>query len=460
VPDGKIIICDDEKEILRYLKKILHSHGYSVDTYGEGQALLDRLEADSAYTPDLLVQDIQMPGINGIEILKRVRTLRPELPVVIMTAFGSIDSAVETIKLGAYDYITKPFPKEKLLGVLEKALERETLLKENRRLKEELIRNTAPGEIVFVSDKYREVYDMTLQVASSDANIMIQGESGTGKELIARAIHFNSVRRGQRYLTINCAALTDTLLESQLFGHLRGAFTGATQAQKGLLEAADGGTLFLDEIGDMTLALQSKLLRVIQEREFIPVGATTARRTDIRIVAATNKDLEKEVQEGRFREDLYYRLNVITLHPPPLRERKEDLEPLARHFMARFSARTKKQVDTITGDALRLLHDYHWPGNIRELENIIERAVILARSDRITADLLPIRGSAGAPAASNGDGKDSLESVERNHILWVLKKNAYRKSRTAAILGITRKTLDRKIAEYGLPIPKNSSEAG
>ncbi len=460
MPQGKIIICDDEKEILRYLKKILQSSGYSVETFAEGQTLLDRLEADSGYTPDLLVQDIHMSGLNGIEVLQRVRQLRPELPVVIMTAFGSIDSAVEAIKLGAYDYITKPFPKEKLLGVLEKALERETLLKENRRLKEELIRNTAPGEIIFSSSKYRAVYDMTLQVAGSEANILIQGESGTGKELIARAIHFNSARRDQRYLTINCAALNDTLLESQLFGHLRGAFTGAATAQKGLLEAADGGTLFLDEIGDTTLALQAKLLRVIQEREFIPVGGTATMRTDIRIVAATNKDLGREVRLGRFREDLYYRLNVITIHPPPLRERKEDVEPLARHFLTKFAHRMKKTVDTITGDALRILTEYHWPGNIRELENIIERAVILTRDNRITADLLPITRSDIAPSNISGDGKDSLESIERSHIIWILKKTGYHKTRTAEILGVTRKTLDRKISDYGLTVPKNQVEAG
>ena len=291
-------------------------------------------------------------------------------------------------------------------------------------------------------------------------NILIQEESGTGKELIARAIHFNSARRDQRYLTINCAALTDTLLESQLFGHLRGAFTGATQAQKGLFEAADGGTLFLDEIGDMTLALQAKLLRVIQEREFIPVGATTPMRTDIRIVAATNKDLEQEVRYGRFREDLYYRINVITIQPPPLRNRKEDVEPLARHFLAKFSRRMKKQVDTITGDAMRVLTEYHWPGNIRELENIIERAIILAKGNRITADLLPIRRSDSQPPTLSGDGNESLESVERNHIIWILKKTGYHKSRTAGILGVTRKTLDRKIADYNLSIPKGNVEAG
>ena len=459
MPEGKIIICDDEKEILRYLKKILHSHGYTVETYTEGQTMLDRLETDAAYAPDLLVQDINMPGINGIETLKKVRGLRPDLPVVIMTAFGSIDSAVESIKLGAYDYITKPFPIEKLLGVLDKALERETLLKENRRLTEELISSTAPGEIIFTGSAYRKVYDMTLQVAASEANILIQGESGTGKELIARAIHFNSARRERRYLTINCAALTDTLLESQLFGHVRGAFTGAMSSQKGLLEAATGGTLFLDEIGDMTLALQSKLLRVIQEREFTPVGSTEIRNCDIRIVAATNKELEKEVSCGRFREDLFYRLNVITITPPPLRERKEDLVPLTLHFMNRFSARMKKHVDTISDDALRLLKEYHWPGNIRELENVIERAVILAGTNQITVDLLPLRTDAGARTAFFGDGTDSLESIEKDHILRVLKKNAYHKSRTAGILGVTRKTLDRKIADYGLTIPKNSVEA-
>jgi DNA-binding NtrC family response regulator len=459
VRERRIVICDDEKEILRYLKKILQSHGYSVDTYPEGQTLLDRLEADSAYVPALLVQDICLPGIDGIGVLKQVRTLRPEMPVVIMTAFGTIDSAVEAIKLGAYDYITKPFPKEKLIDVMGKALERESLLSENRRLKEELIRNTAPSEIVFVSSRFREVYEMTLQVAQSDANILIQGESGTGKELIARAIHFNSARRERSYLTINCAALTDTLLESQLFGHMRGSFTGATSTQKGLLEAADGGSIFLDEIGDMTLALQSKLLRVIQEREFTPVGSTVPKSTDIRIVAATNKDLEREVREGRFRDDLFYRLNVITLNPPPLRERKEDLEPLAMHFLVKFSHKMKKQVDSITGDAMRLLSEYHWPGNIRELENIIERAVILAKGDRITADLLPIRRSAGLPASTGSEGKDSLESVERNHIVWILKKTSYHKSRSAEILGITRKTLDRKIAEYAIGLPRGSAEA-
>jgi len=460
VAERKIVICDDEKEILRYQKKILQSLGYCVDTYADGKTLLDRLDADAAYVPLMLVQDICMPDIDGIEILKRVRTLRPEMPVVVMTAFGSIDSAVEAIKLGAYDYLTKPFPKEKLIDVLEKALERESLLKENRRLKEELFRNTAPGEIIFVSSRFRELYNMTLQVAKSDANILIQGESGTGKELIAKAIHFNSSRKERSYLTINCAALTDTLLESQLFGHIRGAFTGATSSQKGLLEAADGGTLFLDEIGDMTLALQSKLLRVIQEREFTPVGSTVSKSTDIRIVAATNKELEREVREGRFRDDLFYRLNVITLSPPPLRERKEDLEPLARHFLARFSSRMKKQVEGITGDAMRLLSEYHWPGNIRELENIIERAVILARGSLITADLLPIRRSAGQPPSTGEEGRDSLESVERNHIIWILKKTSYHKSRSAEILGITRKTLDRKIAEYAISLPRCCKEAG
>ena len=269
---GNVLICDDEEEILRYLKKLLQAAGLSVATFTRGEQLLRHLEQAGADC-DLLLQDIRMPDMDGIQVLKRIKELRPALPVIIMTAYGTIDSAVEAIKLGAYDYVTKPFPKEKILTVLEKALERELLLRENRALKEEL-HLPSPHNIVFISQKFRDVYDLTLRVAASEANILVLGESGTGKELIARAVHDNSTRRGQSFLSVNCAALADNLLESQMFGHVRGAFTGAVTTQKGLLEAADNGTMFLDEIGDMSLATQAKLLRVIQERDFIPVGAT------------------------------------------------------------------------------------------------------------------------------------------------------------------------------------------
>ncbi|MDD5285690.1 MAG: sigma-54 dependent transcriptional regulator [Desulfuromonadaceae bacterium] len=456
--EGKILICDDEEGMRRYLKKMLQAYGFTVETFGDGASLLRRLEAEENGEPDLLLQDIRMPDMDGIEVLKKVARLRPSLPVVIMTAYGTIDSAVEAIKLGAYDYVTKPFPKEKILGVLEKALEREFLINENRGLKEELNRQAAPGEIIFASDTFGAVFDLTLQVAESEANIIIRGESGTGKELIARAIHFNSPRRTRRYLSINCAALSDTLLESQLFGHIRGAFTGAVATRKGLLEEADGGTLFLDEIGDISPSLQVKLLRVIQEGEFLPVGSTKPKSVDIRFVAATNKDLEREVEERRFREDLYYRLNVITITLPPLRERMEDIEPLARHLIRKYSLRTKKKVTDISDGALRLLAGYNWPGNVRELENVIERAVILAKGNEVTGDLLPIRKAAEARATGPKEGPTSLEGVEREHILRILEKSAYHKTRTAELLGISRKTLNRKISEYALKLPEWVSE--
>ncbi|MBI5657179.1 MAG: sigma-54-dependent Fis family transcriptional regulator [Geobacter sp.] len=450
----KILICDDETEILRYLKKMLEGQGFGVETFTSGKVLLQRLE--SAVSADLLLQDVRMPDMDGIEVFRQVKILRPDLPVVIMTAYGSIDAAVEAIKLGAYDYITKPFPREKILGVLDNLLEREHLRKENRHLREEL-HGGQSDTMVFRSRKFQEVYDLTLQVAASDSNILILGESGTGKELIAATIHQNSPRRRGLFFSINCAALTETLLESQLFGHVRGAFTGAFAAQKGMLEEADGGTLFLDEVGDMSLTVQAKLLRVIQEREFIPVGSTRPKSVDIRFVAATNKDLEAEIRQGRFREDFFYRLNVITINLPPLRERPEDIEPLARHFLARFCTRMKKEIAGISDEALRLLVGYHWPGNARELENVMERAVILARSTSITPEILPIWSAAATPQPAAQSCAVSLEALEREHIRQVLEANQYHKSRSAELLGISRKTLDRKIAEYGLILPRQSA---
>lgn len=449
----RILICDDEEGILKYLRKLLNTKGLLVETFQSGTALLERLEQGKADDADLLIQDVKLQDMDGIQILKKVKKLRPEMPVIMMTAYGSIDAAVDAIRLGAYDYVSKPFPKEKILGVLEKALERDLLIKENRVLKEELVRPGGSEHIVFRSSKFREVYDLTLHVAASDANILILGESGTGKELIAGTVHFNSPRRTKRFLSINCAALSDTLLESQLFGHVRGAFTGAISTQKGLLEEADGGTLFLDEIGDVSPAVQAKLLRVIQERDFMPVGATKSKQVDIRFVAATNKDLSKEIKEGRFREDLYYRLNVITLNLPPLRDRKEDIEPLGRHFMMKYAKRINKEMSGISPEALAVMTSYNWPGNVRELENIIERAVILSNNGEITPDKLPIWNEeqfSSQTSPSIPQPLVSLEIVEREHIRRVLAGTGYHKSKTAEILGISRKTLDRKIVEYDL----------
>lgn len=445
-----ILICDDEAEILRYLKKLLEGQGFQVETFNCGAAVIKRLEGSGG--ADLLLQDMRLPDMDGLTTFKEAKRLRPELPVVIMTAYGSIDAAVDAIKLGAYDYITKPFPKEKLLGLLNNIFEREQLKVENRQLRENLQGSKSAAPLVFKSRQFREIYDFTLQVAASDSNILILGESGTGKELIASTIHNASHRRGKLFYSINCAALTETLLESQLFGHIKGAFTGAFSTRKGMLAEADGCTLFLDEVGDMSLAVQAKLLRVIQEREFIPVGSTRPQSVDIRFVAATNRDLEEEMRSGRFREDFYYRLNVITINLPPLRERPDDIEPLALHFLGRFARRMKKNVAGLSAEALELLTGYHWPGNARELENVMERAVILARSGEITPDTLPIwKKGLSSPAVATGDNL-SLEFLEKEHILTVFAANQQNKSRTAELLGISRKTLDRKIVEYGLKI--------
>lgn len=457
-----IFICDDETDILRYLDKLLRAAGYQVETFSRGADLLARLDGAGEAGCDVILQDVRMPDMDGIQVLKQVHKLAPELPVVIMTAHGTVDDAVQAIKLGAYDYIMKPFPREKLLGVLERLLDHRRLARENRRLREELNR-TGSGDdaIVFRSPAFREVYDLTLQVAESDANILIMGESGTGKELIASALHRNSPRRGKPFVSLNCAALSDTLLESQLFGHIRGAFTGAVINQKGLLEEADNGTLFLDEIGDVSPAVQAKLLRVIQEKDFMVLGSTRPRKVDVRFVAATNKDLMVEVQAGRFREDLYYRLNVISIHLPPLRERREDVEPLARHFLEVASRRMKKEVRAFDAAALAALVRYDWPGNVRELENVIERAVILARGSSITAALLPLEGGRRGESAAPAEPAPlvALEEVERRHITAVLGGTGFHKSRAASILGISRKTLDRKIAEYGLGEPSGDRGA-
>ncbi len=447
-----IFICDDEPEILRYLDKLLQASGYRVEIFSRGKELLTRLESAPIAPCDVILQDVRMPDLDGLEVLKQVRGQCPGLAVVIMTAHGTVDDAVSAIKQGAYDYIMKPFPREKLLGVLERLLDHRRLAEENRQLREELQRGVAGGgdAIVFRSAAFREVYDLTLQVAESEANILIMGESGTGKELIASALHRNSPRRGKPFVSLNCAALSDTLLESQLFGHVRGAFTGAVINQKGLLEEADGGTLFLDEIGDVSPAVQAKLLRVTQEKDFIVLGSTRPRKVDVRFVAATNKDLMAEVRAGRFREDLYYRLNVISINLPPLRERREDIEPLARHFLETAARRMKKEVRAIDDAALEALVRYDWPGNVRELENVIERAVILAKNGMISAGLLPLGGRKEAPAPAGSPPLVSLDEVERRHITAVLRETGFHKSRTAEILGLSRKTLDRKISEYGL----------
>jgi two-component system response regulator HydG len=459
---NRIYICDDEEGMLLYLQKTIAEWGFEVEPHASPLTLLTSLE-QSEHAGGVLLLDIRMSDMDGMSVLQQAKSLRPEMGVIMMTGYGTIDSAVDAIKLGAFDYLTKPFPEDRLKTALRRCLEREILLAENLSLKRDLQSRIAPGSIIFQSRSFQEVYKIALRVAESDVNVLLLGESGTGKELVAGAIHYASPLSDKRFLALNCAALTESLLESQLFGHVKGAFTGAVQAQKGLLEEADGGTLFLDEVGDLSPALQVKLLRVLEEGEFIPVGAVRAKRVDVRFIAATNKDVEREVVEGRFREDLYYRLNVISLQLPPLRERPEDIEPLAGHFLSQGLGKLGRNVREIAPEALTALRAYHWPGNVRELRNVIERGAILAGGEQITVDDLPLKmhRQSADPAAGETNEPLTLRDAERLQVERILHRTGGNKSQAARTLDITRPTLDRKIEEYGLhPSTNNRNRTG
>ena len=342
---GKIYICDDDQGVQNLLEKMLNAQGHKVSTFGQGQQLLLELADQEEDFPDLILVDFRMPDIDGLDLLRRIKAQRPTQKVVMMSAFGTVRSAVEAMKQGAHDFLLKPFTSSELYNLVDKLVEHNRLLNENRSLKAEIRRRFDPEQVIYRSPAFGKVFEMAKKVAPSEASILITGESGAGKEVIASTIHYSSNRRDRRFLTINCAALTDTLLESQLFGHIKGAFTGAVASHQGLIEEAEHGTLFLDEIGDISPALQAKLLRVLQEREYIPVGSTKVRHANVRFIAATNKCLEEEVKAGTFREDLFYRLNVITLHVPPLRERAEDIPPLALFFIERFAGRDQLRIE-------------------------------------------------------------------------------------------------------------------
>lgn len=449
--NGKIYICDDEEGMVLYLAKTIGAWGLEVEPHTSPLTLLASLE-QSESVQGVLLLDIMMSEMDGMSVLQKTKSLRTDIGVIMMTGYGTIDSAVEAIKLGAFDYLTKPFPEDRLKTALHSCLEREILLAENLSLKRDLQSRIAPGSIIFQSPSFREIYKLALRVAESDVNVLLLGESGTGKELIAGAIHYASPLRDKRFLALNCAALTESLLESQLFGHVKGAFTGAVQSQKGLLEEADGGTLFLDEVGDLSPALQVKLLRVLEEGEFIPVGSTRTKRVEVRFLAATNKDLEKEVTEGRFREDLFYRLNVISLQLPPLRNRPEDIEPLAGHFLAQSLAKVGREVRGISREALSALRAYDWPGNVRELRNVIERGAILARGELIDVGDLPLKMHPRGTGHSVTETEEplTLRDAERLQVERILRRTRWNKSKAARTLDITRPTLDRKIEEYGL----------
>jgi DNA-binding NtrC family response regulator len=448
VEEIRILIVDDELIVRSSLKSWLEEDGYPIDTAASAEDAF-RMMQDQPYA--ILLLDIKMPGMDGIELLRRVKQVNPEVEVVMITAYATIESAVEAMKIGAFDYITKPFEPDEVGLIIKKIITHRKLLAENVRLKESLVASVRHGELIGESQAIRDMLKIVEDVAPSEAPVLITGESGTGKELVARAIHFQSKRRYMPLVVVSCGAIPESLIESELFGHEKGSFTGAQYKKKGRVELADGGTLFLDEVGELSPKTQVDLLRVLQEKEFMRVGGTKPIQSDFRIIAATNRNLQDMVHRGDFREDLYYRLNVIHVHLPPLRDRPEDIPLLAEHFLKRFCLATNKRIHGFTPASLDLLKHHPWPGNIRELENAVERSVVLAKSGYIQpADLPPLSGdSALGPTAS-------LDEVEKQHVLKTLAAVDWNIKRAAEIMGIERATLYNKIRRYGISRPSKN----
>lgn len=443
----RILVVDDERDICRALEFLLSREGYKVVTAYSGQDALKKIEAEDF---DLVITDLKMEGISGMEVLERAVVLRPTLIVVIMTAFGSVESAVEAMKKGAGDYIVKPFINEDVKMTVKRLLEHKKVLLENLVLRQQLSQQFGCREFVGVSPQILSVFELLEKVIPTRSNILILGDSGTGKGLIAEVVHCNSQRKDKPFISINCSAIPENLLESELFGYRKGAFTGAASDKKGLITMADQGTLFLDEIGDMPLGLQAKILKVLETGEVYPIGETKPKYADVRLVAATNKNLEEQIDRGLFREDLYYRLNVIEVKIPALRERREDIDILARHFVDKYSRENNKKAASITGEAMEILLNYPWPGNIRELRNVIERAVVLAGSDKIGVAELPDRLKTARSGKEVQTLKAKLEYYEEKVIKDALQAHGWNKEEVAGELDVDLATLYRKIKKLGI----------
>ncbi len=448
-PSPLILIAEDEDLMRAILTRLLQEAGYRVACAANAEQALEMFAAEDVA---VTITDIRMAGMDGLAFLDHVKNIDGEALVIVMTAYSSVDSAVAALRKGAYDYITKPFVNEDLLQSVKNAIRQRELFRENRALRRELDRRYSFSEIIGTSEVLQSVFRLVEKVAATNTNILIEGESGTGKELIARAIHHNSLRADRPFVAINCGALPETLLESELFGHAKGAFTGAIANKPGLFRSAEGGTIFLDEVGEISTSMQVRLLRALQEHEVTPVGSTAAVHFDARTICATNRDLEKEVAEGRFREDLFYRLNVIEIHLPPLRERREDIPLLVRHFIKQTARNQQRDEKTINPSAMSALINYAWPGNVRELQNAIERAFTLS-NDEIDLDSLPPRVRDAAADTTNPmrdpDGlRPTLEEIERRHIFDTLGSVNQDKARAANILGIDLSTLYRKLKRY------------
>jgi two-component system response regulator PilR (NtrC family) len=453
----KILVVDDEKSMCEFLEIMLKKDGYDVTSTTNGEKALELID-NNLYS--MVLTDVKMPGVNGFEVLRKTKEVSPDTVVIMITAYGSPEGAVTAIKEGAYDYITKPFRVEEVKLTIKKSLERSNLIRENIRLRQEVEERYKFWNLIGKSPKMQRVYELVEKVSQTKANVLITGESGTGKELVAKAVHYNSARKDQSFVTLNCGAIPENLLESELFGHMKGSFTGAIANKRGLLEMAEGGTLFMDEIGELPLPLQVKLLRVIQEREFKRVGGTDDIKVDVRIISASNQDLQRKVAQAGFREDLFYRLNVIQIKLPPLRERKEDIPLLTNHFIRKYSADTGKKIEEISPEALELLLNYDFAGNVRELENIIERSLTLETSEIITER--HIRSYLNERMISKSmppsleipeegiDLNSVVEDLEKAFILKALENTGGIKKKAAELLGMNFRAMRYKLAKYDL----------
>lgn len=438
-----IMVVDDERIVRESLYHWFKKGGYNVDTAASGNEALEKL---AQFPFELLFVDIKMPGMSGLELLEKVKTEYPNTVVIIITAYGSIESAVEAMKMGASDYLMKPFKPDYLALVMEKIDQQLRMAGEYKHLKEQLEKKTRFDNIIGQSPPMQDVFDMIRQVAAQDASVLLSGETGTGKELVAKAIHAKSSRAQYPFVAINCGALPESLLETELFGHLKGAFTGAAQSRKGFLEVVSGGTLFLDEVGEISMKMQIDLLRVLEEKHISRVGSSHAVPVDFRLITATSKDLEKAIAANRFREDFFYRINVIQIEIPPLRARKDDIPLLVDHFLSKYSHETTKQVDHISRDALKLLQSYQWPGNVRELENAMERAVVLSKTRSVGVEDFAFLNATPVKSIRTG----SLLEVEKAYIKQVLEECDWNITRAAGILDINRVTLHKKIKRFNL----------
>lgn len=448
-----VLVVDDDDAHRGMLRMMLKSWGYTVEEAADGDEAVEKVHAKAF---DAVLTDVRMGKVNGIEAMKQILSYNPSLPVILMTAYSSVETAVDALRIGAYDYLIKPLDFDALKETLNKAIEHSRLGVENRELRRQFSEENASTEILGRSPAITSMLSMIRTVAPTEATVLITGESGTGKELVARALHAQSLRKDEPLVTVNCAALAETLLESELFGHEKGAFTGADKRREGRFKQADRGTLFLDEIGEMPIGVQAKLLRALQQGEIQRVGSDKSEHVDVRVIAATNRDLRKEVEERRFREDLYFRLNVISLEVPPLRQRKEDIPLLAAHFLSHYAERNHKNVKGFSAQCMDMLLHYDWPGNVRELQNAVERAVILCTGEYVTGPELPVNIAKLAAEAlpKSTDISSSLaglplEEVERRAIEETLRETGDNKSAAARKLGITRATLHKKLRKYG-----------